>query len=360
MSDGEAGSEGAPETRSAEGSGDAQRPSILVTGGAGYIGSHTCKALAAAGFQPVVYDDLSNGHAEAVLWGPLVQGDIRDADRLVETLSAYSVSGVIHFAGLIEVGHSVRRPDLYWDCNLAGVKAVLDAMRASGVERLIFSSTAAVYGTPAHGEPLSEADPLRPINPYGDSKLAGERMIAAYCSAFGLKAVALRYFNACGADADGELGEAHHPESHLIPLAIEAALDPARPLTVFGDDFPTDDGFCERDYIHVSDLARAHVLALALELDASGFEAMNLGRGCGASVREVIDVVGRVCGRSPAHSVGPRRIGDPPRLIADPARAMHRLKWSPAFTDFEAIVRSAVAWRLDRRFGRPAALRSVA
>ena len=324
---------------------------ILVTGGAGYIGSHTCKALAQAGIEPVVYDDLSNGHAEAVQWGPLIEGDVRNRDRLATAMTSHGVSGVIHFAGLIEVGQSVHRPDLYWDHNVNGVAAVLSAMRDADVRRLIFSSTAAVYGTPSGLSALSEADMLNPINPYGDSKLAGEKMIAANCAAFGLEAVALRYFNASGADPDGDLGEAHNPETHLIPLAIEAALTGSRPLTVFGQDFPTKDGSCVRDYIHVTDLARAHVLALGLDIVANGFEAMNLGRGHGTSVLEVIEAVGQACGREPVYAVGERRAGDPPILVADPARAMRRLNWQPDFSDFQAIVDTAVAWRRNPRFG---------
>ncbi|WP_257903733.1 UDP-glucose 4-epimerase GalE [Brevundimonas nasdae] len=316
--------------------------------------------MAQTGYAPVVYDDLSNGHEEAVLWGPLVRGDIRDTARLTKAMADHDVFGVIHFAGLIEVGQSVHRPDLYWDCNVNGVAAVLEAMRSAEVGRLIFSSTAACYGTPPNDSPLSEDDSLNPINPYGDSKLAGERMIAAYCAAFGLTAVALRYFNASGVDAEGQVGEAHYPETHLIPLAIEAALDATQPLTVFGDDFPTDDGFCIRDYVHVTDLAQAHVLALEVELGASGFEAMNLGRGRGSSVMEVIDAVAKACGRRPAYSLGPRRAGDPPMLVAEPSRAMARLGWTPAFTDLQAIVDSAVAWRRHRRFGAPASLKSVA
>lgn len=336
------------------------RDRVLVTGGAGYIGSHTCKALAQAGIEPVVYDDLSNGHAEAVQWGPLVVGDVRDRDALTQAMITYGVSGVIHFAGLIEVGRSMHRPDLYWDYNVNGVAAVLSAMRSADVGRLIFSSTAAVYGTPAGLSALSEADILSPINPYGDSKLAGEKMIAANCAAFGLEAVALRYFNASGADPDGELGEAHHPETHLIPLAIEAALTGSRPLTVFGQDFPTADGSCVRDYIHVADLARAHVLALRLDSVANRFEAMNLGRGRGTSVLEVIEAVRQACGRIPAYSVGPRRAGDPPILVADPAQAMQRLNWTPEFSDFQSIVDTAVAWRQAQRFGLASPLAAVA
>lgn len=333
---------------------------ILVTGGAGYIGSHACKALAQAGYEPVVYDDLTNGHAEAVLWGPLVEGDVRDADRLAATMSQYNIAGVIHFAGLIEVGRSMHRPDLYWDHNVNGVAAVLSAMRRADVGRMIFSSTAAVYGTPAKVGLLSETDTLNPINPYGDSKLAGERMIAANCNAFNMEAVALRYFNASGADVEGQIGEAHDPETHLIPLAIEAALLGGQPLTVFGSDFPTADGFCVRDYIHVSDLARAHVLALGLGRIDGGFEAMNLGRGVGASVVEVIEAVGVACGQAPVYAVGPRRAGDPPMLVADPAKARTRLSWRPEFDDLQTIIDTAVAWRRDRRFGFPSVLPTAA
>lgn len=331
-----------------------------MTGGAGYIGSHTCKALALAGYEPVVYDDLSNGHAEAVLWGPLVRGDVRDAERLVATMSQYNIAGVIHFAGLIEVGRSMHRPDLYWDHNVNGVAAVLAAMRRADVCRMVFSSTAAVYGTPSKVGLLSETDPLSPINPYGDTKLAAERMIAANCAAFGLEAVALRYFNASGADLEGQIGEAHCPETHLIPLAIEATLANSQPLTVFGSDFPTPDGFCVRDYVHVSDLARAHVLALELDHIEGGFEVMNLGRGVGASVAEVIEAVGTACGRAPVYAIGPRRAGDPPMLVADPSQARARLNWRPEFEDLQTIIDTAVAWRRGRRFGFTTALPNAA
>ena len=330
-------------------------PSILVTGGAGFIGSHTCKALARAGYTPVVYDNLSNGHVEAVKWGPLIVGDVRDANHLAESMREHAVAGVIHFAGLIEVGRSVMRPDLFWDHNLNGVAAVVSAMRRSGTQRLVFSSTAAVYGAPAEMKPLREADRLAPINPYGDSKLAGERLIAGSCAAFDLKAVALRYFNAAGADPEGELGEAHYPETHLIPLAIEAAMGGA-PLTVFGSDYPTPDGSCVRDYIHVADLARAHVLALQVD---TGFEAMNLGRGVGSSVREIIAAVSAACGRPPAVVEGDRRTGDPPMLVADPAIAMERMAWSPQVRDLATIVDTAVAWRQGSRF-RPVNQRPTA
>lgn len=328
---------------------------ILVTGGAGYIGSHTCKALAAAGYRPVVYDNLSNGHMDAVQWGPLVLGDVRDPVRLTAAMRENDVSGVIHFAGLIEVGRSVSRPDLYWDHNLNGVAAVLEAMRATSVSRLVFSSTAAVYGAPDRAGPIPETAPLRPVNPYGDSKLAGERLIAASTKAFGLEAVALRYFNAAGADPEGELGEAHQPETHLIPLAIEAALNPQRPLTVFGRDYPTRDGSCLRDYVHVADLAQAHVLALSHTPAFDGFEAINLGLGRGVTVLEMIQAVGEACGRMPAVIDGPTRPGDPPMLVADAGRARTGLGWTPRFGALKSIVESAVAWRRHPAFGPLAA-----
>jgi len=326
---------------------------ILVTGGAGFIGSHTCKALSKAGYTPVVFDDLSNGHAEAVRWGPMVRGDVRDADALGAAMTQYRPAAVIHFAGLIEVGRSTQEPDVFWDHNLNGVAAVLQAMRATGVGRIVFSSTAACYGQPPAGslEPLSEDLPTLPINPYGDSKLAAERLIAASARAYGVQGVALRYFNAAGADPDLEIGEAHWPETHLIPLAIEAALGVGKPLTVFGTDFPTPDGSCIRDYIHVADLARAHVLALDADVGEAGFMAMNLGTGRGASVKEVVEAVGRAVGRPVPHSIGPRREGDPAALVANPARARAVLDWSPRFTDLEEIVRHAVAWRQAPRFG---------
>lgn len=337
---------------------------VLVTGGAGYIGSHTAKALARAGHTPVVFDDLSNGHREAVRWGPLVLGDVRDRAALEACMRDHRVDSVVHFAGLIEVGRSMIEPDVFWDVNLNGVACVLEAMRATGVNRLVFSSTAAVYGQPdiVSLEPLHERLPTQPINPYGDSKLAAERLISAFARAYGVQAVALRYFNACGADPDGEIGEAHCPESHLIPLAIEAALGLGPALTVFGRDFPTPDGSCIRDYIHVSDLAQAHVLALEADTGSGGFTAMNLGTGRGFSVLDVVEAVGRASGRPTPFSIGPRRAGDPACLVADPQLAQDRLRWSPAFTRLDEIVASAVAWRRRPAFGERllAAAREVA
>ena len=325
--------------------------SVLVTGGAGYIGSHTAKALYQAGITPVVYDDFSNGHRAAVQWGPSIVGDIRDRERLTEVMARFDIGAVINFAGLIEVGRSVKEPAEFWDINVHGVASVLGAMRDTGVSRLVFSSTAAVYGEPAGGDPIRETSPLAPINPYGDGKLAAERMIAAHCRAYGLQAVVLRYFNAAGADLDGDLGEAHANESHLIPLAIEAALGLGPSLTVFGDDFPTPDGACLRDYVHVSDLARAHCLALDLPLGDERFAALNLGGGVGRSVFDVLSAVDRATERSTPFKVGARRAGDPAVLVADCQLALARLGWSPAVTSLDDIVASAVAWRRRPRFG---------
>ena len=329
------------------------RKAVMVTGGAGYIGSHTAKALHHAGYSPVVFDDLSNGHAKAVKWGPLVVGDVRDRGAVGQCMADQAIVAVIHFAGLIEVGRSVVEPDAFWDHNLNGVASVLAAMRANDVRRIVFSSTAAVYGQPQIGplQALHEDLPLAPINPYGDSKLAAERLIAASARAYGVEGVALRYFNAAGADPDGELGEAHHPESHLIPLAIDAALGLGKPLTVFGADFPTPDGACVRDYIHVADLAQAHVLALDADLGPTRFVAMNLGLGHGRSVMEVIAAVDAATGLQTPHTIGPRREGDPACLVADPARARARLAWTPRHPELEDIVASAVRWRRKPAFG---------
>lgn len=324
---------------------------VLVTGGAGYIGAHTVKALSEAGHVPVVLDDLSSGFSEAVRWGPLVKADIRDTGALVETLRTYSVGSVIHFAGLIEVGRSVQWPDLFYDVNLGGTASLLAAMRQAGARRLVFSSSAAVYGR-SDAPTLGEEVVKDPASPYGDTKLAGERMIAAHCRAFGLEAIALRYFNAAGADASGLIGEAHFPETHLIPLAIAAALGVGPALTVFGEDFPTPDGTCLRDYVHVTDLADAHVRALSVAPAAEGFEAMNLGTGTGHSVMDVIDAVGRAVGRAVPHGIGARREGDPARLVADPARARARLRWTPGHSSLDEIVETAAAWARRPMYGR--------
>jgi len=327
--------------------------SILVTGGAGYIGSHTAKALAERGAKPVVFDNLTSGHREALQWGPFVEGDIRDADALQAAFEQHSVSAVVHFAGLIEVARSVVSPDLFYDVNVNGTRVLLDAMRRAGVPKLVFSSSAAVYGASPHSasRPLIAEDDLKePSSPYGETKLVGERMISAFCAAFGMTAVALRYFNAAGADPTGCIGEAHQPETHLIPLAIDSALGARPPLTVNGVDYPTADGSCLRDYVHVGDLAQAHIAALEHEQPGGHFDAFNVGTGVGHSVLEVIAAVSRAAGRQVPYTVGPRRSGDPPSLVADPARATDILDWRWRYS-LEDIVTSAVRWRTAPAFG---------
>lgn len=330
-----------------------ERRAVLVTGGAGYIGAHTAKALHRRGYLPVVYDDLSSGYEAAVRWGPLVVGDIGDERALRAAMAEHRVSAVIHFAGLIEVGRSNVAPDRFWEVNVAGTRALASAMEACGVGRLVFSSSAAVYG---QGDPgglstLREDAPKAPASPYGDTKLAAEWMIAAQCRAYGLRAVALRYFNAAGADPSGDLGEAHEPESHLIPLAIAAALGDGEALTVFGADFDTADGTGLRDYIHVSDLAAAHLAALEAELDPGAFEAINVGTGKGVSVMEVITAVSEAVGVPTPYQVGPRRAGDPSSLVANPARAADLLGWRPEVSTIEQIVADALRWERAPRYG---------
>jgi len=328
---------------------------VLVTGGAGYIGSHTCKALAERGYLPVAYDNLSSGSADAARWGPLASNDINDQAALIAAMSEHGVQAVIHFAGLIEVGRSTVRPDLFWAENVGGTATLLAAMRQAGVGRLVFSSSAAVYGQGGRGplDRIREGDEKDPASPYGDTKLAGERLIAAHARAFGMTAVALRYFNAAGADPSGLIGEGHEPETHLIPLAIAAALGDGKPLTVFGADFDTPDGTCLRDYVHVNDLASAHIAALEVSLEAGAFEALNIGAGRAYSVREVIAAVERALGVPVPHSVGARRAGDPPSLLADVSRAGQVLGWAPQTPDLDQIVRDAARWERAPKFGRP-------
>jgi UDP-glucose-4-epimerase GalE len=331
------------------------RGAVLVTGGAGYIGSHTAKALHERGYRPVVYDSLSSGSRDAVRWGPLVVGDIRDGEALRAAMAAHEVRAVIHFAGLIEVGRSVAQPELFWEHNVGGVAVLLAAMRETGVRRLVFSSSAAVYGQGGRGplEAIREDAVKAPASPYGDTKLAGEVLIESCCRAFGLTAVALRYFNAAGADPSGLIGEAHEPETHLIPLALAAGLGDGKALTVFGDDFDTPDGTCLRDYVHVSDLAAAHVAALEADLPSGAFEPVNIGGGQGRSVLEVVAAVARIMGRPAPHSIGGRRDGDPPSLVADIGRAAEILGWTPRCSDLDTIVRDALRWEGQPAFGRP-------
>ncbi|MBV9995179.1 MAG: UDP-glucose 4-epimerase GalE [Caulobacteraceae bacterium] len=316
---------------------------ILVTGGAGYIGSHACKALAAAGHTPIAYDNLVHGHAWAVKWGPLEVGDIGDARRLAQAFAVHRPEAVMHFAAYAYVGESVADPARYYRNNVGGALTLLEVMRASEVDAIVFSSTCATYGIP-RVLPIAEDAPQAPISPYGASKLMVERMLADYAAAYGLKSVALRYFNAAGADPDGEIGESHDPETHLIPLVLDAAATGA-PVTVLGDDYDTADGTCVRDYVHVGDIAEAHVLALEGLRTGQLRRAYNLGAGVGFSVAEIIEAARRITGRPVRAVVGPRRPGDPAAMLADPRLAAAELGWK-ARHDLEAIIRTAWEWRM--------------
>jgi UDP-glucose-4-epimerase GalE len=323
---------------------DTGRGTILVTGGAGYIGSHACKALAAAGYNPVTYDNFSTGNRWAVRWGPLEIGDILDVTRLHEVFAAHRPVGVMHFAALALVGESMAAPSLYYRSNVTGAVTLLDACRLHGVEAFVFSSTCAVYGTPER-MPIAEDTPKAPINPYGASKLMVERVLDDYAMAYGLRHVALRYFNAAGADPEGEIGEERAVETHLIPLALDAALGRRPPLRVFGEDYPTPDGTAVRDYIHVSDLAEAHVRALGLLLEGAPSSKLNLGTGAGYSVRQVLDAAASIAGRPVPHETAPRRPGDPPALVADPRAAFALLGQDlTARSGLERIIETAWAW----------------
>lgn len=316
---------------------------IVVTGGAGYIGSHAVRALTDAGHAVAVIDDLSEGHRDALPKGvEFVQAQIHDRDAVHRVLVAHRADAVMHFAAWLKVGESVSKPIEYFRNNVTGTLAVLEAMRDAGVQRFVFSSTCAVYGEP-ETVPIVETLPKQPINPYGETKLAVERMLPFLERAFGLRSIALRYFNAAGAHPDGTIGEDHADEIHLIPLAIRAA-NGGTPLKVFGEDYPTPDGTCQRDYIHVCDLAEAHIRALeALERGAPS-TAYNIGTGTPHSVKSVIDTVGRVVGRPVAWQSAPRRPGDPAVLYASSDRAQRELGWAPKYADLEVIVRHAWQW----------------
>lgn len=316
---------------------------ILVTGGAGYVGSHACKALARIGHQPVTYDNLSRGHRAAVRWGPLEVGDLNDGARLREVIGRHRPDGAMHFAALAYVGESVTDPALYYRNNVGGTLTLLDALRESGIRTLVFSSTCATYGTPVR-LPLTEDHAQRPINPYGSSKLMVERVLADYDAAYGLRSVALRYFNAAGADPDGECGERHEPETHAVPLAIMAAMGKGPPFRIFGTDYPTPDGSAVRDYVHVDDLADAHVAALTHLLGGGATEAFNLGTGTGTSVLELIASVERAGSRAVPVLRDARRPGDPPVLVADARRAKELLGWQPRYRAIDEIVRTAWSW----------------
>jgi UDP-arabinose 4-epimerase len=322
---------------------DSSRRTVLVTGGAGYVGSHACKLLARAGYLPITYDSLVHGHQWAVKWGPLECGDILDRARLDEVIEKYKPITMMHFAALAYVGESVVDPGKYYRNNVAGSLTLLEAARDHEIGQFVFSSTCATYGI-SEQLPIREATPQCPINPYGASKLIVERMLADFGAAYGLRSIALRYFNAAGADPDSEIGEDHDPETHLIPLVLDAASGRRPNVTIFGTDYNTPDGTCIRDYIHVTDLADAHVKALqALEGGAES-DVYNLGNGQGFSVREIVDAVERMTGLQVPAKLGDRRVGDPAALISDATKARVGLVWQPCLADIGEIIRTAWAW----------------
>ena len=316
---------------------------ILVTGGAGYIGSHNVKFLRERGYRVLVLDDLCRGFADAVPADALIEGSIGDRAVLDDLFARHSVDAVMNFASFIEVGESVEHPARYYANNVANTITLLDAMVRHGVRRYVFSSTAAIFGTPEY-TPIDEDHPKAPINPYGRSKWLVEQWLPDYAAAYGLDSVCLRYFNAAGADPGGELGERHNPETHLVPLVLQAASGRRASIHIFGEDYPTADGTCVRDYIHVEDLAQAHALALEYLEAGHGSAAFNLGNGSGYSIREVIESARRVTGRDFPVEPGPRRPGDPATLVADSTRAREVLGWRPRFTALDDIVADAWAW----------------
>jgi UDP-glucose 4-epimerase len=316
---------------------------ILVIGGAGYVGSHMVKLLGAFGSAVTTLDNLSSGHRDAVLCGDFVQGDLADKALLADVLQTGRFDAVMHFASFIQVGESVQKPAMYYANNVTNTLHLLDAMRAASVQRLIFSSTAATFGEP-HYTPIDERHPQAPINPYGRSKLMIEQVLEDYDRAYGLKSVCLRYFNAAGADPQGELGERHDPETHLIPLVLQAASGRRADIAVFGRDYDTPDGTCIRDYIHINDLCQAHWLALQSLMKCAGSQRYNLGNGAGFSVQEVIDAAKRVTGKPIVVRNAARRDGDPARLVADATLARQQLGWVPQYTDLETIVAHAWLW----------------
>jgi UDP-arabinose 4-epimerase len=321
---------------------------ILVTGGAGYIGSHTCKTLALTGYTPVTYDNLVYGHEWAVKWGPLEIGDIADRTNLDTVIKKYQPIAVMHFAAYAYVGESVEQPDKYYRNNVAGTLTLLEAMRDHGIDKIVFSSSCATYGIP-NKIPIPESHTLQPINPYGHSKVMAEQMLKDFDVAYDLRSISLRYFNAAGADPDGEIGEIHEPETHLIPLVLNAAAEKRSAITIFGNDYDTDDGTCIRDYIHVTDLAQAHVLALNMLEKGSPSTAYNLGNGQGFSVRQVIDTAKLVTGRDIPVAIGPRRPGDPSILVGDSVKAIKELGWEPQLASLEKIIETAWLFKINNQ-----------
>jgi UDP-arabinose 4-epimerase len=313
---------------------------ILVTGGAGFIGSHICKALSRAGMIPVTYDNLSTGHADSVRWGPLIRAELADAATLRRTLAEFSPDCVIHCGANAYVGESVDMPRKYYRNNVVGSLTLLEACLDQDIERIVFSSSCATYGIPA-SLPIREESPQHPINPYGRTKLIFEMALEDFAAAYGIRFAALRYFNAAGADPDGELAERHHPETHLIPRALLAAAGRLERLDIFGTDYATEDGTCVRDYVHVSDLAQAHLAAVNHLMAGGGSLSVNLGSGRGTSVREILEAIYRVSGREVPVNYRARRVGDPPILFANTARAKAELGFAPVLSDIDTIIRTA-------------------
>lgn len=316
---------------------------ILIVGGAGYIGSHINKELNKQGYKTVVFDSLVKGHKEAVKWGEFFEGDLGNIDDIRGVFKKYPIEAVLHFAAFIEVGESVKDPQKYYQNNVKNTLNLFQVMLENNVKKIIFSSTAATFGNPQY-TPIDEKHSQVPINPYGQAKLMVEKILADYDLAYGLKYVALRYFNACGADLDGEIGENHNPESHLIPLILDAALGKREDIKIFGTDYPTIDGTCIRDYVHVTDLAQAHILALKKLMEGGESDCFNLGNGSGFSVRQVIEVAKKITGVDFKVAETERRAGDPPELIADSKKAKEILKWEPKYFDLETIISSAWNW----------------
>ena len=315
---------------------------ILVTGGAGYVGSHAARMLDCAGHDVWIYDSLVYGHRAAALPGKLIEGDLMDRSKLIEVMKEKKIDAVMHFAAFAYVGESVTQPHKYYQNNIVAALSLMEAMRESGVDRFVFSSTTATYGEPDN-IPIKEDERQDPINPYGFSKLVIERALADYSHAYGWGYAALRYFNASGASPDGDIGEDHTPETHLIPLVLQVALGQRENITVFGNDYPTPDGTCIRDYIHVDDLGSAHVSALELLKSGEGIK-LNLGTGNGTSVRQLIDACRKVTGHPIPEVAGERRAGDPPELVADSSLAQKVLNWKPEYMDIEPIVETAWRW----------------
>jgi UDP-arabinose 4-epimerase len=327
-------------------SGRSETASILVTGGAGYIGSHTCKALATAGYLPIVLDDMSKGHQWAARWGPLVEADIADKERVSQTITRFGIRAVIHFAALAYVGESMSKPREYFETNVSKSLALFDVLLRCGIDKIVFSSSCATYGIPRE-LPIREDHPQEPINPYGGSKLFIEQVLNWYGRAYGLRYAILRYFNAAGADPDAEIGEDHVPETHLVPLVIAAARNKLPALKIFGTDYDTPDGTAIRDYVHVSDLADAHVRAIDRLFAGEQSIVVNLGTGRGHSIRQVVSAVEKVAGATVPIVEGPRRPGDPPILVADPRQGQLMLGWTASKSDLNDIIRTAWNWHIQ-------------